>query len=196
MTTAPSYFLDARLLDGLFSFPAAPRERNEERDRGFAPPPRCRFRRGRLPRATARFAFREPPFGDSTRAPASRSDRSAAAISARGARTSKASSASARVLPCASRRNDTVPPPPSDSCNRKLSAHRFGTSKRSTLPSAMPWKRFFTRVAVRVRRSHGQISGARAITPMFAVSPLSPLRAWASFASGTVTRRREPFADG
>src|ERR1043165_1723494 len=44
------------------------------------------------------------------------------------------SNAVEKVFPCASVINDKVPPPPRLSCNRKLSAPRFGNSNRSTSP--------------------------------------------------------------
>jgi hypothetical protein len=55
-----------------------------------------------------------------------------------GTSTSSRSIAVESVLPCASVFSDTVPPPPSALCSRKLSASRFGSSKRSTSPWQMP----------------------------------------------------------
>ena len=44
------------------------------------------------------------------------------------------SSAVENTLPCASVLSDSVPPPSSAPCSRKLSALRFGSSNRSTPP--------------------------------------------------------------
>ncbi len=64
-------------------------------------------------------------------------------------------SAAPSVLPCASMRNDNVPPPPNASCIRKFSAPRFGSSKRSTLPLTISPKNAFTRSGVTSRTSTG-----------------------------------------
>src|SRR6185437_14164725 len=56
---------------------------------------------------------------------------------------------------------------------------------RSTGPEMRPAKCSATRSRVRSRSSTGYHSGRRAITPTFAVSPLSPDRAWAMSRSRT-----------
>src|SRR5690348_13677566 len=56
-----------------------------------------------------------------------------------------ARSAAPKVLPCASVRSETVPPPPRAPCNRKFSAPRLGSSKRSTGPSTKSPKCALTR---------------------------------------------------
>ena len=55
-----------------------------------------------------------------------------------GRSISIANSAAPKVLPWASVRSETVPPPPRARCSRKLSAPRLGSSKRSTGPSTSP----------------------------------------------------------
>src|ERR1700737_3548972 len=50
------------------------------------------------------------------------------------------SNAVENTFPCASVLRERVPPPASAPCSRKLSAFRFGSSKRSTSPSIMPRK--------------------------------------------------------
>ena len=74
----------------------------------------------------------------------------------RGGRVGRLTSSSSRpwpcVLPWASVTSDAVPPPPSESCSRKLSASRFGTSKRSTSPWQIAAKCALTRSAVTSRR--------------------------------------------
>src|SRR6185437_473361 len=52
------------------------------------------------------------------------------------------------TFPCASVLSEMVPPPSSAPCNRKLSAFRFGSSKRSTDPVITPLKWRRTRAAV------------------------------------------------
>ena len=42
------------------------------------------------------------------------------------------------TFPCASVLSDRVPPPSRAPCRRKFSAHRFGSSKRSTEPVISP----------------------------------------------------------
>src|SRR6185503_7025816 len=64
-------------------------------------------------------------------------------------------SAVEKVFPCASVISESVPPPPRLSCRRKLSAPRFGNSKRSTSPLQIPRKCSFTRDAVTSRASSG-----------------------------------------
>ena len=59
------------------------------------------------------------------------------------------------VLPCASTRSDTVPPPPSASCSRKFSAPMLASSNRSTRPFTSSPKMRATRSAVTSRSRMG-----------------------------------------
>src|SRR3954469_6954486 len=93
------------------------------------------------------------------------------------------------TLPCASVLSDNVPPPSSAPCSRKLSAFRFGSSKRSTSPSIIPRKCSATRSTVTLCVRSSYHSGLRAMTPTLAVSPLSPERACARSTSCAFTRR-------
>src|SRR5215213_5561510 len=93
------------------------------------------------------------------------------------------SNAVENVFPCASVINDNVPPPPRLSCSKKFNAPIFGNSNLSTSPRQMPLKCCLTRSAVTSRTRIGYSSSLKAINPTFAVSPLSPERAWANFVS-------------
>src|SRR5690606_21132491 len=79
-------------------------------------------------------------------------ERRAHGSSSSGTSISIASSPWPCVLPWASVSSDAVPPPPSESWSRKLSASRFGTSKRSTAPRQTSRKCSRTRSAVTSRR--------------------------------------------
>src|SRR5690606_3100596 len=73
------------------------------------------------------------------------------AASDSGSSTSSSSRPWPWTFPWASVTSDAVPPPPSESWSRKLSASRLGTSKRSTSPLQIAAKCAFTRSAVTSR---------------------------------------------
>ena len=64
----------------------------------------------------------------------------ASRASSSGTSRTRRSSAVENTLPCASVLSESVPPPSSAPCSRKLSAPRFGSSKRSTSPVMSPSK--------------------------------------------------------
>ncbi|MCY1227006.1 hypothetical protein D9M72_392620 [compost metagenome] len=88
-------------------------------------------------------------------------------------------------LPSGSLRSEAMPPPPSACSQTKLKAWMPGTSWRVTRPCTRCASHAATRASVSCARSSGSSSGWRAMTPMFEVSPLSPLRAHARRISGT-----------
>src|SRR4029453_2093979 len=63
--------------------------------------------------------------------------------------------------PCASVIRLAVPPPPSESWSRKLSARRRGTSKRSTSPRQNPAKCWLTRPAAAAKAREVLFAGRR-----------------------------------
>src|SRR4051812_45888979 len=132
-----------------------------------------------------------PPF-DPQMAHARASGRPSRRASASGTSIIIRNSAVEKTFPCASVLRESVPPPSSAPCKRKLSALRLGISYRSTSPVITPRKCSRTRSRVTYFSSSGYHSGRRAMTPTFAVSPLSPERACATSTSCTRITRPRP----
>ena len=88
-------------------------------------------------------------------------------------------------LPSASLRSELMPPPSKACSHTKLKAWMPGTSKRVTRPLTRCAKKAATAPSVSCARSRGSSAGARAMTPLLEMSPLSPLRAQARRISGT-----------
>lgn len=80
-------------------------------------------------------------------------------------------------LPSGSLRSELMPPPSSACSQTKLKAPMPGSSWRVTGPRTRCASQRATAASVSCARSSGSSAGERAITPMFEVSPLSPLRA-------------------
>src|SRR5687767_11762493 len=78
-----------------------------------------------------------------------------ASASASGTSRVILNSAVEKTLPCASVLSESVPPPSSAPCRRKLSAFRFGSSNRTTGPSIAPAKWAATRSFVTCRSRMG-----------------------------------------
>src|SRR4029077_19972293 len=111
----------------------------------------------------------------------------------RGSSTTRRNSAVENTFPWASVLSEMVPPPSNAPCSRKFNARKFGSSNRSTGPVTIPLKWRGTRAAGTCFTRIGEYSVLRAIRPTFAVSPLSPDRAWASSSSRTRLFRDRVF---